>query len=175
MLEYDAESFFEDRMLYLDGEAFFEVKKGSKFSVTTDQGTVSVLGTSFNVCDRPGRFEVQCKTGKVAVANRSQEVILTPGLATDNSNGELAEAYAIAVDRNWTEGVFSFDADPMTFVLSELERQFDVQISANGTEELLYTGEFNKNDLETALMVVCGPMGLDYSIEAQDQVTITLK
>ena len=175
MLEYDAASFAEERTLYLDGEAFFEVQKGSSFSVTTDQGTVKVLGTSFNVCDRSELFEVQCKTGKVSVANGTKEVILTPGLATDNRNGELADAYTTSVDRTWSAGVLSFDADPMTFVISELERQYDVSIQAEGLDELLYTGEFDISDLQTALLLVCEPMGLDYAISAEDQVTITLK
>jgi transmembrane sensor len=39
----------KERTLSLEGEAFFEVQKGSKFSVVTSDGIVEVLGTSFDV------------------------------------------------------------------------------------------------------------------------------
>ena len=40
------------REVYLTGEAIFEVKKGSLFTVNTNKGNVRVLGTSFNVFTR---------------------------------------------------------------------------------------------------------------------------
>ena len=54
-----------NRTLELDGEAYFEVEKGEKFSVNTDYGTVSVLGTKFNVKSRTKTFEVNCFEGAV--------------------------------------------------------------------------------------------------------------
>ena len=72
-LVYNKNKFNDDRELKLDGEAFFKVKPGSHFTVKTDQGTVTVLGTSFNVISRPGIFEVSCHTGKVLVTNNANE------------------------------------------------------------------------------------------------------
>ena len=40
------------RDIKLNGEAYFEVAKGKKFTVETPQGTVTVLGTKFNVKQR---------------------------------------------------------------------------------------------------------------------------
>ena len=38
-----------DRHVNLEGEAYFQVRKGSRFDVKTNKGTVTVLGTKFNV------------------------------------------------------------------------------------------------------------------------------
>ena len=38
-----------DRNIALNGEAYFEVKKGKKFIVNTKQGSIRVLGTKFNI------------------------------------------------------------------------------------------------------------------------------
>ncbi|MFK7809775.1 MAG: FecR family protein, partial [Saprospiraceae bacterium] len=66
-LSYDSETWATERTLQLSGEAFFKVEKGSTFQVKTDNGTVKVLGTEFNVRSRNGVLEVKCKEGKVAV------------------------------------------------------------------------------------------------------------
>ena len=68
------------RNISLEGEAFFEVAKGSKFSVESKNGTTSVLGTSFNIYARSNQYEVVCVTGKVWVENATGEVstIITP-------------------------------------------------------------------------------------------------
>ena len=44
-LRYNRDDFAGNRILDLDGEAFFEVRKGVNFEVVTNQGTVKVLGT----------------------------------------------------------------------------------------------------------------------------------
>ena len=49
------------RSVHLDGEGFFEVKKGRNFKVNTPNGQVQVLGTSFNVWSRKGQFQVDCQ------------------------------------------------------------------------------------------------------------------
>jgi len=44
-LKYDEKNWKNNREVFLKGEAFFKVQKGSTFNVTTGNGTVSVLGT----------------------------------------------------------------------------------------------------------------------------------
>ena len=40
-------------------------KEGALFTVTTASGAINVLGTSFNVIDREGKFKVSCIHGSV--------------------------------------------------------------------------------------------------------------
>ncbi len=55
-ITYNKKNWDNSRELSLDGEAYFKVTKGNKFSVKTVEGTVSVLGTQFNVFARDGFF-----------------------------------------------------------------------------------------------------------------------
>ena len=66
-LSYSERKWDEERKLSLEGEAFFKVAKGEKFTVNTSLGSVSVLGTQFNVKSREGFFEVTCYAGLVRV------------------------------------------------------------------------------------------------------------
>ena len=51
-ITYDAANWNDNRSLNLNGEAFFKVSKGQKFTVNTPSVTVEVLGTQFNVYQR---------------------------------------------------------------------------------------------------------------------------
>jgi len=72
----------EQRKVWLDGEAFFEVEHLNKqpFIVHTDKGEVRVLGTSFNVAQRKESFEVALIEGKVQVHLPNEvKINLQPG------------------------------------------------------------------------------------------------
>ncbi|MEM6769726.1 MAG: FecR family protein, partial [Bacteroidota bacterium] len=57
------------RLGKLEGEGYFEVRKSDvPFVVETELGTVTVLGTQFNVYARDGEFRVACTEGKVSVS-----------------------------------------------------------------------------------------------------------
>ena len=80
-LAYSVKGWDQDRLVSLDGEAYFRVKKGKKFTVKTSLGEVEVLGTSFNVYNRGEDFRVSCLTGSVQVSSRRGDLhkVLLPG------------------------------------------------------------------------------------------------
>ena len=164
----------QSRQVNLEGEAFFQVRKGSTFQVNTKHGQVTVLGTSFNVKDREGDFEVACTTGKVLVTVPGQpERVLTPGLATVLDNNELLPPESFDPETQaWQQGNFFYQAAPLQKVLDELERQFNIEITLKvAAGDRLYTGFFSLGNIEVALESVCGPMGLTYT-QSGDKVTI---
>jgi len=78
----DTENWEENREVFLEGEAFFKVKKGSKFTVNTSLGNVQVLGTQFtvNTVDND-LLTVKCFEGKVKVTTEEgKETFLTKGM-----------------------------------------------------------------------------------------------
>lgn len=177
-ISYHDKSFNQDRVLYLEGEAFFEVQKGSTFTVHTDHGTVTVLGTSFNVIARDGRFEVSCYTGKVKVeSSPTDQQIITAGESTsrDKSDKKLNRSTfeVIAATPEWMEGKFSYENQPLSEVINELERQYDIDIKLeHGLEDLKYTGLFESGDLDTALYLITWPLHLKSSTKGK-KVTIS--
>jgi ferric-dicitrate binding protein FerR (iron transport regulator) len=149
--------------VHLSGEAFFKVNPGSTFKVITDYGTVTVLGTSFNVVARPGRFEVSCYTGKVLVENKSNDKAeIKPGEKVFNENEKLDKDLFVPLEApDWTSGKFSFTDLPLEAVVAEFERQFGVEVDlATGLENLRYTGVFEKGDQEKALYMITWPLHL---------------
>ena len=167
----------QERTLELSGEAFFEVKKGSDFTVETRLGDVVVLGTSFNVKERNNILEVACKTGKVMVIIKpsGESQIITPGQILVTKNGEIKEVSPISLSYidNWRTGDFDFESVMLTEVFEELERQYDVDLEfdLNDIKDRTYTGYFNNENLTEALQLVCSPMGLNFQIE-EKQVKI---
>ena len=163
-------NFSNKREIKLNGEAFFEVQPGSTFTVLTDQGTVTVIGTSFNVIARPERFEVSCFTGKVLVQKDGQESIkITPGEKVVETNEILQKTTFIPTGGpSWMNGKFTFEDQPLSVVVKELERQFGVEVTlAEGIEDLKYTGLFEKGDLNEALDLIMWPRHLKAEVNGK--------
>jgi len=154
-----------DRKVTLTGEAFFEVVKGSTFEVSTPSGTITVLGTSFNVYARSGNLEVACKTGKVQVTipEKSFAAAIEPGEAISfRSDTVKREQYIPDLIGKWNEGEFYFNDKMLSEVLGELQRQFDIQVELADTIDQKFTGFFSSSDVETALEMICLPLDLSY-------------
>ena len=161
-------SWNKNRLVKLQGEAFFEVQKGSTFTVETDHGNITVLGTSFNIYSRNDKFEVACASGKVQVTtSKAAPVILTAGLSTSLENGSLSlpQSFEEARILSWQNGVFYYDGVELNLVLEELQRQLDLVIIGDRLAQgKLYTGFFDRKDPQQALQSVLKPMGLDFRI-----------
>ncbi len=177
MLSYKSTTFNQERVLHLDGEAFFNVKPGSTFTVKTDHGSVTVLGTSFNVISRDGIFEVNCYTGKVKVqTNKQKEVMITAGEASiENQNDQtLTKSVFLpaATGPEWLSGKFVFENQPLSRVISELERQYGIKVNLEkGLEHVPYTGLFESGDLSEALKLITWPLHLKSTISGK---TVTI-
>lgn len=166
----------DNRKLQLEGEAFFEVEKGSPFEVFSTFGNVEVLGTSFNVYTRKEKFSVACFTGKVKVSEPDGRdlQILTPGQGIETV-GALHHSYNFEPQQEvaWRRGEFIFENVPLDIVLDELQRQYDLQIDVQtDIEGRNYTGQFNNKDLNGALQMICLPMELAYKLNENGKKVI---
>lgn len=167
-ITYDANNWPEARDITFEGEAFFQVAKGSPFTVSSPLGKVTVLGTSFNVFSRDNEFWVQCFTGKVKVEANGSEVVLTANQSAeiDEKSGSLAVSnFNPEKAATWRVGEFYFDAAALTEVIAELERQFGIEIEVStDISNRFYTGFFSSESLTEALQLVFVPMGLNANI-----------
>lgn len=163
-ISYSKHNFLAQRNLTLEGEAFFEVKKGSTFSVHSTSGMVEVLGTSFNIYDRSGHLEVTCKTGKVAVTsqNSSKRSVLAPGDKIKVIGDHQEVMRQKENEHFWTSGSFNFENQDLELVLTELARQYRLKLDLKADiHQRKYNGFFKSDDLKNAVASVCWPMGLD--------------
>lgn len=162
----------DERTVELNGQAFFEVIKGSKFQVVTSSGVVEVLGTSFDVYSRGTDFRVACKTGKVRVSAGKQSVEIAPGFTAVLENNRLLVGEFHLSEADWRNGEFIYEEADLMEVFDELRRQFNVQLQAPSAEGRKYTGRFSNKNLDEALQLVCLPMGLKYTITNNQVVVI---
>ncbi|MEM7185214.1 MAG: FecR domain-containing protein [Bacteroidota bacterium] len=172
-ITYDESKWQESRTLRLEGEAFFRVEKGSKFSVQTDHGVVSVLGTEFDVKARDSYFEVVCFEGLVQVDYNGDSVQLQAGDRFSSFGNDVNRSRTVATAPTWIHSKSSFTSVPYFEVIEELERQYKVQIQFDNPESAtLFTGSFTHENLDTALQAITIPLNLSYSINGD---TVTLK
>jgi len=154
------------REVKFEGEAYFEVEKGSRFKVESANGTTTVLGTSFNIYARDENYRVTCLIGKVQVVNadHSSEVFLLPNEKTELVSNELRKQAVDAVqDIAWTNNSFIFTDRPLDEVFAEIERQYNVVIDLPENIKFSYSGNFDKtSDVKQVLGYVCRPFNLNF-------------
>jgi len=163
---YNTHNWKNSRVINLNGEAFFKVKKGSQFSVNTPHGKVTVLGTQFNVKQRQNYFEVVCFEGSVKVTNNAYSKILEPGDSFVVVNNKLTQQIKeTATKPSWLNNISAFKSLPFHYVLKELERQYNVVFDTKNIDTtIIFTGHFPHNNLEQALKSITIPLNLKYHI-----------
>ncbi len=172
-IAYNKKDWDSNRTIELSGEAFFKVAKGKKFDVVTKDGTVTVVGTQFNVKQRANYFEVVCYEGIVKVVSDTIVRQLTIGESYTIYDGKLTEKTIADKAPSWTQNYSSFTAVPIKEVFVELERQFDIKVSFKNTNEnRLFTGGFSHENLQNALMTITEPMNLQYERQPTNSVII---
>ena len=173
-LSWNRKHFSEKRELVFNGEAFFDVEKGTNFTIETRNGKVEVLGTELNVLSRKEIFKVSCLSGKVRVSSGGDEYILLPGESCALNDGELKKwkNKIIEDELGWRNGVFHFEKQPLVVIFEELERQFDVKINFRGNASRRIKATVTNHDLTQALDIICIPMGLKYEFEKEDRIQI---
>lgn len=172
-ISYGTKSWDENRNLSLDGEAFFKVKKGKKFTVNTEIGNVTVLGTQFNVKERANYFEVKTYEGLVSVTYKDTLVKLPKGTIFKVVNGKIDTKNTFDIqEKSWLQKESNFKSTPLQIVLEELENQFGYTIQTKDVNlNILYSGGFTHSDINLALQSVTIPLQLSYKIENK---TITI-
>jgi ferric-dicitrate binding protein FerR (iron transport regulator) len=181
------------REVYLEGEAFFDVKRDSlrPFVIYSSHVTTRVLGTSFTISaytQNPG-IEVSVVTGKVAVSVNSAsehenngEKAQTPAEHTPASLVLLPNEKAtfskadLSLQREvidplpkkslWAPASLSFQDTPIRQVVKELNRRFDAEITV--TDEAINNctirADFTSQHLPLIIELICKSIDADYRI-----------
>lgn len=146
---------YHNRIVKLDGEAYFDVKHDAKkpFIVKAGDYNVQVYGTEFNInaYSEKSIFETALLKGSVRIEmnNRKGSILLKPGYKL-NAKGDIFTESPISQYNyyKWTEGLICFDDITIGDLLNKLELYFDVRFVINNTQIITqrYTGKFRTND-----------------------------
>lgn len=163
----------EDRAVDFDGEAFFDVSSGNDFTVTTSKGTVSVLGTQFNIKNRKD-FKIQCYEGSIEFTpldTNHSSMKLQKGMEMSLMNGEIHQRQFSKNTPDWKNGFSSFSEQPLSEVLDELTIQYPIQFKIDAIDiNRKFTGNFTHTHLENALKTTLEPMGIQYHVSTDKRI-----
>lgn len=168
------------REVYLNGEAFFEVAKNpaKPFIIHLANGTIQVLGTSFNVraYDDEKVVETSVATGKVAFIPKYQKriqkqdtLLITPNnkvrYSLDEDQANVLPT-AAAEDKAWTEGKLIFKALTLQEIAIELERHFGKKVTFvdDDPKSFRLTGSFQNNSLDEIMYYLSKSKEFKYKI-----------
>ncbi|TKG95890.1 FecR family protein [Puteibacter caeruleilacunae] len=165
-----------ERVIELEGEAFFEVKKDKKrpFRVKTVGQMIEVLGTSFNVTayhDEPFTTTTLVEGSVLVNYHDSIEkgIRLTPSQQSvlENETKKLTtQKVKTAMYTGWKDGNYYFHNETLEQIFKTLARWYDIKVEFKNpkTKHLCFTGSFDRNqDLSNIIK----------SIEISRQIKIT--
>ena len=168
-IEYPAHFASKVRKVKLSGEAFFQVTRDTAhpFIIETENASVEVLGTSFNVSAYPhaGLVEVNVKTGKVKLTqiiegkSDPKSAILPAGERgwLKVANSELGHAEELSPNYSaWITKEISFQRTPLADAFAVLENTYHVKINMENPEigKIPYTANFANLKLDYIVDVI---------------------
>ncbi len=173
------------REINLYGEAFFDIQKNPSkpFIIHLTNGTVRVLGTSFNIraYEDEDKIETSVSTGKVAFIPKgttpvvSDTVFLTPNqkvLYSFRSGTLVTKATQSTDDKAWIEGRLIFKSMTLEEIAHQLERNFGKKVVFRSEEAKKYrlTGAFSNNTLDEIMFYLSKTRDFSYQITNNELV-----
>ncbi|MCQ6957317.1 FecR family protein [Mucilaginibacter aquariorum] len=177
-LQYTAAFTGAKREVYLNGEAFFNVKHDTKrpFLVHTGRLHVQVLGTSFNVnayrTDKQAAVSVA--SGKVGVNNTKvpRTYMLLPGdrLSYNNDNTVIKSKMKIEDMLAWQKRTLVFQLETIREIAPKLERYYGVRIfiKPKSVPFKQVTASFTRRTLPQVLNILSQTAGFSYTINKNE-------
>ena len=174
-LRYDGSYNQKDRVLYLEGEAYFNVAKNKekKFVVKTNELDVVALGTSFNVKANQNEdyVSVTLVEGKVQVESPEISDILTPNqhLVYDKiaKSGEKSKLHNSSHAALWRKGQLAFYDETLEDIGKALTRMYDVDIEwgSDSIKQYRFSGVIRNSSLNNVLEVLCVSAPVKYQMK----------
>lgn len=174
MLKYPEKFIRDERMVYLNGDAYFSIQKNARkpFIIEGKYTLTEVLGTSFYIrSNQPEKEQIEVYTGKVAYTSlkTKEKTILTPGqMAEVDYNGLLSQKTGHSSNNSlsWKTNTLQFDDATLKDVAADLERHFGESVQLNGPiDSYRFTGTFTNASLEEVLNVVSVSTDTEFSIQ----------
>ncbi|MBO0952683.1 FecR family protein [Fibrella forsythiae] len=164
------------RTVWLTGEAAFSIKHTpthQRFTVHTNRGVeVIVLGTEFDVSDRPGGTKVVLSKGAIQLNYSSpsapvRQLRLKPGDAVSvDPVGQLTESHTTqpAISTAWRDHRFVFNSTPVHEIANLLRDTYNLQVvlKDQALGERRVTGSFQADDADEFLQVVAELLEINY-------------
>lgn len=169
---------FDERIVKVDGEAYFEVSKNKNrpFIVKTSKGDVEVLGTKFYVSAYATTdiFETSLIEGRVKVYTAYEDMTLYPKDKAVLQNGILTRKHIDDMDiYRWRDGLYCFKNLSFEDVLKQFEIYYDVRFVKENLQMAnpKLNGKFRLMDgVDYALRVLQREVGFSFRRDEETSV-----
>lgn len=159
-LKYPVKFLGDERKVFLEGEAYFEVVKDAKpFIVSTQLGDIQVLGTSFDVkaYREEEKMYATLVTGKVCFQGQ-EKMEINPGEQVMATSDGKVEKRTVNIDEyiGWKNGVYIFKDQPLERIMNDLSRWYDVSVFYQNpaVRKITFTGNLKRYDRINTFMEV---------------------
>jgi transmembrane sensor len=168
-VEYDRGTFGNNRVLKLEGEAFFDVRRKGAFEVVLPAGKINVTGTQFNVLANDSVTAVRCYEGRVEVTAGGKMTVLTAGQGVRVVDHAVSSFAFDPADNDPNSTSVTVENITLEEVCVSLSVQYGVTFKP-GSVDLgrSFTGTIRKDDLQTALALIFEPMQINYVIRGNE-------
>lgn len=184
-LSYNYQYSTQDRVVNLEGEAFFDVKKDTQypFIVKTGAVDVKVHGTAFNVSTYADEENVMVALlrGKVSLLSADDQHVLTylsPDQIATVSKNNLScqvESCDAEIESSWHHNLLKFDGIPADEVWKKLERWYGVDITLSNIDpSRAYWFTVKTESLTELLEMINKITPIEYKLDGKE-VTISYK
>jgi ferric-dicitrate binding protein FerR (iron transport regulator) len=184
-LTYDGTYNKTERVVYLQGEAYFEVSKDKArpFIVRVNDISIEALGTSFNVKAYPddGYIAATLIEGSIRVYSPFQSEILEPNekLTFSKENGLFARSVLPDAGKNalWIDNQLAFEQERLGDIAGTLERMYNVRVhfASEDLKNIRFSGTVKNNNLENVLQLIAFVSPIRYSLENDTTIVIHSK
>ena len=164
-IDFDESTWSTARDIQLKGHAYFDVTKGSKFTVTTKAGNITVLGTQFEVWEKDGSMKVNCLEGRVEVKNlKGQTKIITQGESVFINDGIMNPISAHSLQKaEFLTSRYNYEKISIVSLAEELERYYDVDVTLDQIDNKInFSGVLILDDIEKACSYIAETLNLKY-------------
>ena len=126
------------RTATLEGQGYFEVTPDATrpFAIATNLGTITVVGTAFEVLVRPDTLRVNVSEGQVRLSTDDASVLLEAGEMGVVLSGMIQKKRANKPAGAWRIAPIRFDQTSLSEVLNAIENYYAIHFSINNQEAL---------------------------------------
>lgn len=160
-----------DRLVELDGEAYFEVAHNAAqpFRVKSATQTVEVLGTHFNVnsYDNGTRTVTTLEQGSVKVSSAAISKKIIPGEQAINNSGKITIQDAdLETALAWKNGEILFRNADVKTIMEQVARWYNIEVQYQGDiPPGRFDGGISRNSNLSTLLIILEQSNIHFAIK----------
>lgn len=179
---YDSDYGKKDRVVHLEGEAYFDVakQKSKPFIVKVKNQSIEALGTKFNVMAYPSDSLLTTTlvegSVRLTTGNNAKETVLKPNQQlTYNNIRNVIEIANVDASRftSWTTGYYYFSQQTLKAIFYKLSHVYGItfDVKSEDLNKKIFTGTFYRGQSVNNILEVIS-LSIPIKYEINDRVVI---